>query len=73
MSNITERTVPCIDSPGNDPDSKFKVQFLLEAYHFHTVVKLTVSGTILSQGLSIFKTILKHRLCLYPSLLLLVY
>lgn len=35
-----ERVSHCsITSPGKDPNSKFKVQFLLNAYCFHTTVK----------------------------------
>ena len=53
--------VPCIASPGKDPDSKFKVQFLLNAYHFRTIIKSkSISGSILSQGRSVFNTILNR-------------
>lgn len=35
-----QSTVRHIASPGKDQTSKFKIWFLLEAYHFHTIVKL---------------------------------
>lgn len=61
--NVTEGAVPCIASPGKDPDSKFKVQFLLNAYHFRTIIKSkSISGSIPSQGPSVFNTILNRVL-----------
>ena len=35
-----ERIVPHIAGPGKDQNSKPKVRFLLNAYHFGTIVKL---------------------------------
>lgn len=82
MPGTTETTVPCIASAGKDTDSKFKVRILLNAYHFRTIIKSSVCGTIiessvygtiLSQGPSVFNTVLNRAFvsilcCIYKSI-----
>lgn len=73
MPGTTETTVLCIASAGKDPDSKFKVRILLNAYHFRTIIKSSVCGTILSQGPSVFNTVLNRAFvsilcCIYKSI-----
>lgn len=38
-STSPERTEPCITSPGKELDWKPQVWFILDAYHFHTILK----------------------------------
>lgn len=50
---LSESMVPHIASSGKDQNPKFDLWFVLNVYHFHTIVKVNVSRTIVSQGLSV--------------------
>lgn len=55
--------LPCIDNPGKDQNSKSDVQFLLNAYHCHIIVKLRNSKWNHRKSVTICTWLLSYSVC----------